>query len=184
MEEYANIISFIQEIERLKDTERTAWTSERRRESTAEHSWRLAMFMMALEDYFQDINFNRVLKMALLHDLGEAYTGDVSAKVQVDHDNKLQTEKEAFIKITESLSESAQCRWMALWAEYNEGQTKEARMVKALDKIETIIQHNQGVNPSDFDYHFNLAYGKEHASFDPVIESIRELVDRDTRMNC
>ena len=51
---------------------------------------------------------------------------------------------------------------LALWREYNANATPEARLVKALDKAETIIQHNQGRNPEDFDYRFNLGYGKEY----------------------
>ncbi|MDQ0270427.1 hypothetical protein J2S17_002302 [Cytobacillus purgationiresistens] len=55
-------------------------------------------------------------------------------------------------------------------------------MVKAIDKIETIIQHNQGANPPDFDYFFNLEYGKKQALFDPIIQSIREMVDQETQI--
>ena len=57
--------------------------------------------------------------------------------------------------------------------------TPEARAVKALDKLETIIQHNQGANPPDFDYAFNLHYGRSHtdAASEPVLAEIRALVD-------
>ena len=53
---------------------------------------------------------------------------------------------------------------MDLWKEYNEAVSKEARLVKALDKAETIMQHNQGCNPAGFDYDFNLEYGQEYFS--------------------
>jgi hypothetical protein len=69
-----------------------------------------------------------------------------------------------------------------LWREYNSGETKEAKLVKAIDKIETIIQHNQGDNPADFDYHFNLEYGKKLSHFHPIIQTIRELVDKETTL--
>ena len=73
---------------------------------------------------------------------------------------------------------------IALWEEYNEGETKESKLVKALDKIETIIQHNQGNNPADFDYAFNLTYGKAYCEFDDTIKALREIVDHDTLERC
>lgn len=56
----------------------------------------------------------------------------------------------------------------------------ESKLVKALDKIETIIQHNQGNNPEDFNYSFNLEYGKEYMCFSPIIEEIRTIIDKET----
>lgn len=56
-----------------------------------------------------------------------------------------------------------------------------AMAVKALDKMETILQHNQGINPPDFDYGFNLTYGQKHTSADPLFALVRSLLDEDTR---
>lgn len=179
--EYSNIIAFMKELERLKDITRTAWTKEGRRESVAEHSWRLAMFALVLETHFEGIDSNRVLRMCLIHDLGEAYEGDVSATVQVNPEEKLKTEEKAVLTLLAPLPEAMQSKFLALWWEYNRGETKEAKIAKALDKMETILQHNQGRNPSDFDYAFNLEYGKEYSSHDLVIKSIREILDSETR---
>jgi putative hydrolase of HD superfamily len=183
MDDYTNIIAFIKETERLKNNTRTAWTSGGRQESIADHSWRLALFCMVLEEHFQDIDFNRVLRLALIHDLGEAYDGDTSATVEVNHDLKLKKEEAALHRLTTLLSKTTQEKLQGLWVEYNKGETKEAKLVKALDKIETIIQHNQGENPADFDYIFNLEYGKKLSLFDPIVQSIREIVDQETRLH-
>jgi putative hydrolases of HD superfamily len=183
MDTYNNIISFVKELGRLKDITRTAWTKEGRKESVAEHSWRLTMFAYALEDYFPDLDFNKVLRMCLIHDLGEAYEGDISATIAVNSEDKLKTEQEALLKLVEPLSEGIQNKLINLWREYNKCETKEAKLVKAIDKIETIIQHNQGANPPDFDYGFNLDYGKQYAQFHPIIKSIREMVDKETQNN-
>lgn len=180
-QEYINIITFVKELERLKDATRTAWTKEGRQESVAEHSWRLALFAMALEDYFPELNSGRLLRMCLIHDLGEAYEGDVSATIEVNQEDKLIREEKALQKLLESLSEDLKTSLLALWREYNEGETKEARLAKAIDKIETIIQHNQGDNPPDFNYVFNLKYGREYALYHPVIKSIREIIDAETQ---
>jgi putative hydrolase of HD superfamily len=68
----------------------------------------------------------------------------------------------------------------ALWDEYEAAQTPEARLAKALDKLETILQHTQGRNPPGFDYRFNLAYGRQHTQAPPVIAVLREVLDRET----
>ncbi|MBL4953125.1 HD domain-containing protein [Neobacillus sp. OS1-32] len=175
-----NIVSFIKELERLKNNTRTAWTSTGRHESIAEHSWRLCLFTFVLEDSFPDVDFNKVLRMALIHDLGEAYEGDISAKETGNTSEKLKREEFALNKMIEPLSPKIQEQFLALWQEYNQAETKEAKLVKALDKIETIIQHNQGKNPKGFDYQFNLEYGKKYANFDPIIRAIRTVVDQET----
>ncbi|MED4963819.1 HD domain-containing protein [Heyndrickxia coagulans] len=180
MEAYANIISFVKELERLKVNTRTAWTSTGRQESIAEHSWRLSLFAMALQDDFPEMNFNKVLRMSLIHDLGEAYGGDIPATKRTPLKRKLEKEEAALLKLIKPLSASSRQQFVSLWKEYNKGETLEAKLVKALDKIETIIQHNQGKNPRDFDYSFNLQYGKEYAQFHPAVRKIRELVDIET----
>lgn len=140
----------------------------------------MAVFAMALEDHFPDMDFNRVVRMCLIHDLGEAYDGDVSATIETNHEDKLKREEEALRKLLSPLPESIGSKLLALWREYNNGDTEEAKFAKALDKMETIIQHNQGDNPPGFDYAFNLEYGKEYTLHHPVIRSIREIIDRET----
>ena len=69
----------------------------------------------------------------------------------------------------------------SLWREYNENKSAEARLVKALDKAETILQHNQGKNPPDFDYAFNLRYGKPYFETSPLLRTLRALLDQETQ---
>ncbi|WP_396334382.1 HD family hydrolase [Clostridium sp. 19966] len=180
---FKDIINFVKEAEMLKDTERTAWTRNGRHESTAEHSWRLALFAMVLEEEFEDYDHEKIIKLCLIHDLGEIYEGDIPAIAEVEQEVKINQERAALIKLTSLLPKGKQEKLMELWEEYNACNTKESKLVKALDKIETIIQHNQGNNPEDFDYEFNLQYGKSYASFDEKIKAIREIIDRDTMKN-
>ena len=67
-----------------------------------------------------------------------------------------------------------------LWDEYEAAASPEARLVKALDKLETILQHNQGRNPPGFDYRFNLGYGRQYTGGHPLIVALRELLDQET----
>ena len=175
------VIRFIKEIENLKSVTRTAWTKTGRRESTAEHSWRLAMLLMVLSDDFKDLDIDKAIKMSLVHDLGELYDGDISAKLQNDNDNKAEMEEKAMRRMLTILPENLAENIYDLWKEYNECSTKEAKLVKAMDKLETIVQHNQGNNPEDFDYEFNLQYGKQYFMDNEILEYMRYIIDEDTK---
>lgn len=179
-ERLLSLYEFIRETERLKDTTRTAWTKEGRRESVAEHSWRLAVLALTLEDSFSGVDFNKIIRLCLVHDMGEAYEGDISATVETDPEDKLRKEERALQKLTSLLPEDTRGKILSLWQEYTAGETEEAKIAKALDKMETIIQHNQGSNPPDFDYAFNLGYGKQYALHDPILRALREIIDSET----
>lgn len=175
------VIRFIKEIENLKSVTRTAWTKTGRRESTAEHSWRLAMLLMVLREDFKDLDIDKAINMSLVHDLGELYDGDISAKLQNDNDNKAEMEEKAMRRMLTILPENLAENIYDLWKEYNECSTKEAKLVKAMDKLETIVQHNQGNNPEDFDYEFNLQYGKQYFMDNEILEYMRYIIDEDTK---
>lgn len=177
------VIEFIKEIENLKSVTRTAWTKAGRRESTAEHSWRLAMLLMVLEADFKDVDINKAIKMSLIHDLGELYDGDISAKLQSVDDNKSHMEESAMKRMLTTLPESLSGKIYDLWKEYNECSTKEAKLVKAMDKLETIVQHNQGKNPDDFDYEFNLKYGSQYFEDNGKLRLMRNIIDEDTKLS-
>ena len=175
------VIRFIKEIENVKSVTRTAWTKTGRRESTAEHSWRLAMLLMVIREDFKDLDIDKAIKMSLVHDLGELYDGDISAKLQNDNDNKAEMEEKAMRRMLTILPENLAENIYDLWKEYNECSTKEAKLVKAMDKLETIVQHNQGNNPEDFDYEFNLQYGKQYFMDNEILEYMRYIIDEDTK---
>ena len=63
--------------ERLKDTTRHSYTTKGRHESVAEHSWRIALMAFFLRDEFPQADMDKVIRMCLIHDLGEAFTGDI-----------------------------------------------------------------------------------------------------------
>lgn len=67
-----------------------------------------------------------------------------------------------------------------LWDEYNDVDSEEAQLAKAFDKLETLLQHTQGQNPPNFDYSFNLSYGKQYTNYDELTKKMRFLIDIDT----
>ncbi|MBW3553939.1 MAG: HD domain-containing protein [Gemmatimonadetes bacterium] len=178
-DELRQVVDFLQGAERLKDVTRTAWTSEGRRESVAEHTWRLCLMAMLLGDAFPDVDLARLLKICIIHDLGEAIGGDISAKLQ--DGSKAGAEREDLLTLLAPLPEPRREEITALWDEYEAASSPEARIAKGLDKIETILQHNQGRNPPDFDYAFNLDYGRRYTGGDPLIEALRAIADEGTR---
>lgn len=180
MEDIMKYIAFIQETEKLKSVIRTAWSSSGREESTAEHSWRLTLLAGVVLREYPELNARNVLMMCLIHDLGEIYGGDISAALLPDADDKFQMEYDAVQQVFGLLGEEQREEMLALWQEYNDDSTPEAHLVKALDKAETIIQHNQGKNPPGFDYDFNLEYGASYFKDDPFLSKLRETLDEDT----
>ena len=173
-------LAFLQEAERLKSVLRSAHTSTGRAESTAEHTWRLCLMAMCFADQLEGLDMLKVLKMCLVHDLGEAIGGDIPAVEKHQHPDKSAQEKADLLQLTSSLDVPLRDEIMALWQDYEDVASPEAKAVKALDKLETILQHNQGQNPPDFDYAFNLGYGRQHTNGAPFAQ-IRAVLDAGTR---
>lgn len=181
--ELQGIMQFLQKTEKLKDTLRSSHTSTGRTESVAEHTWRLCLMAMLLCEHFPDVDFGRLIRMCIIHDLGEAISGDIPAVVQAAKDlSKSANERRDFCELVSPLSQRLQAELIELWDEYECAKTPEARLAKALDKFETIMQHNQGLNPPNFDYDFNIGYGRNYTTGHPLFDLIRAELDRETRL--
>jgi putative hydrolase of HD superfamily len=182
------ILAFVRVAEALKNVSRTSWTSTGRRESVAEHSWRLCLMALVLDKHFPKVDFAKLIKLCIIHDLGEAIGGDISALVQAQQRaaspagtwEKAAKERADLMDLLAPLPHALQREILDLWDEYEANESPEARLAKGLDKLETILQHNQGKNPADFDYRFNLSYGRQYTSTDPVLAAVRELLDAET----
>jgi fumarylpyruvate hydrolase len=173
------LLAFFRAAGALKDTARNSWTAEGRRESVAEHTFRVALMALALEDAFPGIDAGRVLRLALVHDLGEALGGDVPAPRQGSGD-KTATERADLAVLLAPLPAPVAARIAALWEEQATAASLEARIVKGLDRIETVLQHVEGANPPGFDYRFNLDYGRRWTDADPRLAALRAPVDAET----
>ena len=166
--------------ERLKDTLRHCTTSGRRTESVAEHSWRVSLMAMLLRNEFPDANMDKVVKMCLIHDLGECFTGDIPAFIKTDSDRK--TEDELLLEWVKSLPPEVSCDLHALYVEMDEQVTIEAKIYKALDKLEAVIQHNESPLDtwSDNEFELNRTYGTEAVAFSDWLSALREEIRSDT----
>jgi putative hydrolase of HD superfamily len=174
------VLTFLRAAERLKTVTRSGWTSTGQPESVAEHTWRLCLMAMLLYDRTDGIDLARLLKMCLIHDLGEAIGGDIPAPAQSAGASKAGQERADLLQLVDPLPSAMQVDIIALWDEYEAASSPEARLAKGLDKLETILQHTQGKNPADFDYAFNLAYGQQYTAADPVLAALRARLDQET----
>ena len=184
-ERLAGILDFLRAAEALKVNTRSAYTSGGKQESVAEHTWRLCLMAMVLAPSVPEVDFARLVRICIVHDLGEAIGGDVPAPEQArrrssGEANKAADERRDLVQLVAPLPAGLRDTIIALWDEYEAAATPEARLAKALDKLETILQHTQGRNPPEFDYRFNLGYGREHTASPPVIAALREALDRET----
>ena len=181
--ELQGCLSFLRECERMKDVLRSGHTSTGRPESTAEHTWRLCLMAMLFERELQGLDVGKLLKLCVVHDLGEALHGDIPAVLQAQAPDKAQRERADLLTLLAPLPQPLRDDFVTLWDDYERAASPEARLAKGLDKLETIIQHNQGANPPDFDYAFNLDYGQQYMDAHPLLAAVRRLVDEDTRRN-
>ena len=175
------LIETLNVAERLKDTTRHCYTSGGRHESVAEHCWRAALMAWFLRDEFPEADMNKVIAMLLIHDLGEAFTGDIPAfKKNEAHE---QLEADLLAQWVCSLPEPYASEMIALYVEMDARQTLEAKIYKALDGIEAVLQHNE----SDLstwipeEYELNRTYAQDKVGFSPYLTALRQMISDDTK---
>jgi len=136
---------FIHVAENLKNNTRHSVTSTGRPESVAEHSWRVSLMALLLEDEIVDVDFNKIMRMCILHDLGD--------------------EDKMVFRLMDTLPNPQRDKFVALFEEMLALETKEAKIFKALDKLEAVIQHNEAPISSwlPLEYELNQTYGREEA---------------------
>lgn len=165
---------------RLKDTTRHCYTAGGRHESVAEHCWLAALTACFLQDEFPEADMNRVIKMCLIHDLGEAFTGDIPSFLKTPADEE--TEDRLLAQWVASLPQPVSEEMTALYAEMAERQTLEARIFKAIDGMEAVIQHNASDistwEPNE--YELNLVYAEDKVAFSPYLTELRKQIRADT----
>ena len=166
--------------ERLKDTTRHCYTKNGRRESVAEHCWMMTLMAFFLKDEFPEADMNKVIQMCIIHDLGEAFTGDIPAFDKTAENE--QTEEALLYRWFNSLPEDYASQMMALYEEMAKRETLEAKIYKAIDGLEAVIQHNV----SDLstwipqEYELNKTYANDKVTFSPYLTQLREEILKDT----
>lgn len=175
-----SLIEFMNVMERLKDNTRHCWTGGGRHESVADHSWRTALMAMFLKDEFPEADMDKVIRMCLIHDIGEAVTGDIPTFEKTEKDEE--QERTALERLIHSLPDPWPQELEALFLEMDAQQSLEARIYKSLDRMEAILQHNESDISTwiPLEYELNLRYGVKEAQFNPYMAALREEMRLDT----
>lgn len=174
------LLNFISRVEKLKCNTRHCSTSSGIPESVASHSFGCAVFALLLRDEFPELDMNKVLEMCIIHDFGEAVTGDIPTFQKTGTDEK--TEAQAIKGLLDTLPEMQKERWSHLFEEMEALETNEAKLYKIIDKLEAVHQHN--LSPLStwipLEYELNLTYGEEEAEAFPYTQKLRKALKRQT----
>ena len=166
--------------EQMKNQTRHSWTSGGRHESVAEHSWRLGVLAYFVKDEFPEANMERVMLMCMFHDIGEAFTGDIPA---FEKDERHEKEEERQVrKWIGGLPEPYRDELGELFEEMKAKRTLEAKIYKALDRLEALIQHNEADISTwlPLEYDLQLTYGEKDVSFSSYLKELRRQVNLDS----
>ena len=174
------LLDALQIAERLKDATRHCYTKNGRRESVAEHSWMMTLMAYFMKDEFPEVDMDKVIRMCIIHDLGECFTGDVPTfdKTKVHEEN----EEKLLYSWVRTLPENYANEMIALYEEMAERKTIESKIYKAIDGLEALIQHNI----SDLstwipkEYELNKTYADDKVAFSEYLTELREEIRKDT----
>ena len=166
--------------ERLKDATRHCYTSKGRHESVAEHCWMACLMAFLMKEEFPEADMDKVIRMLIIHDLGEAFTGDIPVfnKTAADEER----EEKMLNDWVKALPEQTSREMLALYEEMEARQTLEAKLYKTLDGLEAVVQHNF----SDLstwlpnEYELNQTYAQDRVGFSPFLTALREEMRKDT----
>lgn len=178
--ESRRLIDLMAIAEKLKCNTRHSWTSTNRHETVAAHSWRLALLAYLVQDEFPEADMDKVIRMCIFHDLGEAITGDIPAFYKTEKDEEVEDLKIA--ELLKTMPPFYQERLLPLFREMGEMKTLEAKIYKALDKMEAIFQHNEADISTwiPLEYTTNLEYGMENVAFSPYMKRLRQELYNDS----
>ncbi|MCF0050434.1 HD domain-containing protein [Dyadobacter sp. LJ53] len=158
-------IEFIKEVDKLKYILRkTKLINSDRNENDAEHSWHLSLMAIVLADHANfPIDLLRVIKMLLIHDIVEIDAGDTFIyDTQKDHSNT-EEERKAANRIFGLLPDEQARELIAIWEEFELGQTNEAKFARAMDRLEPLLQNtsNNGGTWKEFGINYEKVYNKK-----------------------
>ena len=165
---------------RLKDTTRHCYTAKGRHESVGEHTTQMALMAYFLRDEFPEVDMDKVIRMCLIHDLGECFTGDIPTFMKTSADEG--KEDDLLGRWVNTLPEPYRSEMTALYAEMAARETIEAKLYKALDGLEAVIQHNDSALDTwlPLEYELNLTYAADRVTFSPYLTALRAEIRRIT----
>ena len=134
-------LDFILELDKMKNLYRQTYVlHEDRKENDAEHSWPLAILAFMLAEYSKEpVDVLHVMKMVLLHDVVEIDAGDTYCYDSEGYKSKAEREEKAAQRIFGLLSDDQRDEFYALWREFEDSETADARFAAVLDRIQPLL---------------------------------------------
>ncbi|MFA5261864.1 MAG: HD domain-containing protein [Candidatus Omnitrophota bacterium] len=178
-----NILKFLHLAEKLKCELRHSWLSNGRQESVAEHSWRISLMACVFYSHLEvKVDLEKSLKMAIVHDLAEEEAYDVPAFESHRQEEKKLAELKAMQNI-KKLGSNFSDEIFELWQEYEERKTPEAKFIKALDKMEVRLQHNEAEMKTwnDIEYSRSQYAADKFCDFDEFIKEFNQLIKEESK---
>jgi len=174
------LVEILEVIGRLKDITRHCDTPQGRQESAAEHSYRLATMACLVRDVFPELDFEKLVTLCLIHDIGEAFTGDIASFRKTAED--IEKENKAYLTWLSSLPAPYNDTWKGLVEELLRLSSPEAKVCHALDQLEALISHNEDrlANWLPLEYDLQLTYGNESVTCSEYLIELREEVRKDS----
>ncbi|MFC6632729.1 HD domain-containing protein [Microbulbifer taiwanensis] len=145
MKEIEQTLEFIVEVEKLKAVLRkTKPVGLERRENSAEHSWHVCLAALMLKDYANEpVDIDRVIKMLLIHDLGEIDAGDTIVYASETAQQKT-AEAEGVKRVLAMLPDNRGDEYFKLWCEFEAGESAESRYARAIDRVPPLLHNLRG----------------------------------------
>ena len=168
------MLDFFKTAANLKKIPRQGWIDKlslNNPESVADHSYSMAVMSMVISDLGK-YDSEKILKMALLHDLSESDIGDYTPE-QISKEKKSKLENDAFNEIIKKLPDSIQSHYLKIWQEYQENNSPESKIVHQIDRLEMVLQaklYQKEGHPKEKLYSFF-----ESAKIDIVHPKLKEL---------
>jgi putative hydrolase of HD superfamily len=181
-EDIKKLLDFLKIAGELKRTIR--YSSDRgvlTKDSSADHSWRLALMAIIISELLNlKLNVYKAVKLALIHDLVESLTGDIDATdigKTITKEKKAENERTAMIKLLAACPDKIKATLGRLWDEFEAGESREAKFVRALDKIETLTHlletRYKGENFAQFTHAYGDEAVKNFSELTEILEAIK-----------
>ena len=135
---------------------------------------------LLMAEKFPDVDINKVVKMCIIHDFGEAITGDIPAFYKTDKDEE--QEELAVADLLRQLPENIAGEFTLLFEEMSNLNTPEAKLFKAIDNLEVLISHNEASIDTwiPLEYSENLTYGTENTAYSEYLRTLRDEIRLDS----
>jgi putative hydrolase of HD superfamily len=180
------ILEFSKVAGRLKRVDRTGWglrVGIEDAESVADHTFRTALIAMVIADS-RKLDTEKVIRMALIHDLGEAIIGDWDAlktKNEGRVEEKQKKEDEALRRILSALPKELEGKYESIWEELAAGETQESKLIKQVDRLELLLQSVEYEKEGYGKDRFDVFWGALKSVDDPDILKIVNLLKKERR---